>query len=317
MPLLTVAFTAAVFFVIYSKTEADIAGTWHKLREARLLWVVAALALSILEEVIKAYRWCWILRVLGCTLSLPEAVFLLFANLPLRGLGISHLGDVSKVAYLKRRYGVSMVTSVASLLGELALSLGSLLVLMLVGWIIGTRHEYELFTISVLGLVAFGCLVMAGRFAAGQAWLSRRAHGISKQSTREAVLKLLDGLAHCPACVGGAIGGLSLAVECGKLLSFWLLSRSLGLHVPLWMLMAFVPTVMIIAKVPVTVAGLGTREGAVVFLFRAIGDQNSLMSLGMLFSLTEYIFPMFVGLFLVSPLLMRIIVGRVVDMEEP
>jgi len=310
LTLLAVAFTVGVFLIIFGVSEADPRQTWQKLRTAHLGYVALALGLSAAEELVKACRWRLLLRQFGCVISFREAAFLLFANLPIRGLGISHLGDLSKVAYLKRRHGVSIVTSVASMLGELVLSLGTLAILVFVGCMLGRWNPYQLLPLSGLGVTLFGVVIAATRVTAGRAWLSARAERIARESTRQAARQLLDGVARWPARVAVAIAGLSVAIESGKLLSFWLLARSLGIDVPLWMLVTLVPTVMIVAKVPLTPASLGTREGAILFLFRGLAGDSALIGMGVLFSLAEYIFPMLIGLTLVGLLLFRIAVGR-------
>ncbi|MDP3990932.1 MAG: lysylphosphatidylglycerol synthase transmembrane domain-containing protein [Candidatus Nealsonbacteria bacterium] len=51
---------------------------------------------------------------------------------------------------------------------------------------------------------------------------------------------------------------------------FFFMALSLGINIPLWYLCAMVPLVSIIAAIPISILGLGTREATFIFLFSLI-----------------------------------------------
>ncbi len=82
--------------------------------------------------------------------------------------------------------------------------------------------------------------------------------------------------------------GLSLILQCIIILIFYLISRSLNLSVPVGYFFLFVPLINLMAMLPVSVAGLGVREGSAVYLFAKVGmDSAAALSLSLLwFSIT-------------------------------
>ncbi len=76
---------------------------------------------------------------------------------------------------------------------------------------------------------------------------------------------------------------LSLIMQMISIYVFFVLSRALSLNVPLFYFFIFVPVAMAVSMVPFSLAGLGIREGAFVYLFSIIGTPSaSALSLSIL-----------------------------------
>jgi uncharacterized protein (TIRG00374 family) len=311
LKLATLPMAAAILVAVCLKV--GLADTLSRLRHAHAPLVLAAAALSLLEETLKAWRWRYVLGFLGCQILYREALFLIFANLPVRGVASSHAGDLSKAAYLKRWHGTSLFTSISSMLIELALSLVTLLVVMLVGCVVFGTNPYHLRDLSVVGLCVAVGLLLVSRLPGWRKRLPARLGKLASEKVARAVEDALLGYARCGLTEVAVLSIASLALETAKLVSFLIICRAVGLGIPFQQVVVFLPAVMIVAKLPFTPAGLGTREAAVLFFFRGQGSDDALLAAGMLFSFVEYLAPMLVGLPLVKLLLDRILVGRCRD----
>jgi len=73
-----------------------------------------------------------------------------------------------------------------------------------------------------------------------------------------------------PTRIVGAFG-VSLVVQGCYILAWLTLAASLGLHVPLRDMLVFVPFVSLAAMLPITLSGLGVREGVWVLLLAPLG----------------------------------------------
>jgi hypothetical protein len=58
-----------------------------------------------------------------------------------------------------------------------------------------------------------------------------------------------------------------------RVLQTFYLGLALGLTVPLWVYFAFVPIILLVVLMPVTVNGIGTTQAAFVWLFGRAGVQ--------------------------------------------
>jgi hypothetical protein len=77
--------------------------------------------------------------------------------------------------------------------------------------------------------------------------------------------------------------GLSLVLQLVVILVYYQISRSLNLSVPLGYFLLFIPLISVVSMLPVSVAGLGIREGSAVFFFAKVGlDSAAAISLSLL-----------------------------------
>jgi uncharacterized membrane protein YbhN (UPF0104 family) len=109
-------------------------------------------------------------------------------------------------------------------------------------------------------LTLAGSRRLAGRFAANEGWT--RFIG--------AVHLGVDGLRRRP---GAAAGVLAVATiyQLSNVVAAYLSTRALGLHLPMAALLAFTPAVAIAQVLPLSLNGLGVREGAFVLFLSPLG----------------------------------------------
>ncbi len=69
---------------------------------------------------------------------------------------------------------------------------------------------------------------------------------------------------------------ISLVSQLMSIVSTYILSLSLGSSMPLLYFIIFLPIVWLISMIPISIAGLGLREGAFVFLFTSVGMEKEM-----------------------------------------
>jgi len=67
----------------------------------------------------------------------------------------------------------------------------------------------------------------------------------------------------------------SLTLQFAVIVNYWLASRSLGINLDLTAFIFIVPVVSIIAMLPISLGGIGVREGSLVFIMVSLGAQNA------------------------------------------
>jgi uncharacterized membrane protein YbhN (UPF0104 family) len=68
-----------------------------------------------------------------------------------------------------------------------------------------------------------------------------------------------------------AVLGMSIGVQVVRVFQAWCLGRALGMETGIAMYFVFIPIVLLIMLLPITVSGLGTSQGAFGWLFGTIG----------------------------------------------
>jgi uncharacterized protein (TIRG00374 family) len=85
----------------------------------------------------------------------------------------------------------------------------------------------------------------------------------------------------------------SIPIQILSPVSFFVISKAFGLHIEIIYFLILIPIVMMIAFIPITIAGAGLREGATVYFFTLVGIEKS-VSLSM--SLLNLVFTIILGL---------------------
>jgi uncharacterized membrane protein YbhN (UPF0104 family) len=109
-------------------------------------------------------------------------------------------------------------------------------------------------------LVVAGSRRLAGRFAANDGWT--RFIG--------AVHLGVERLRRRPGAAAGVLG-VATVYQLSTVVAVYLATRALGLHLPLAAVLAFAPVVAIAQVLPLSLNGLGVREGAFVVFLGPLG----------------------------------------------
>ena len=255
---------------------------WHA---STLAWLLSGLALTGFAIVLAAARWQRVAAVLQLRARLST-----FVSHHLAGMFVGNVlpstigGDVLRVTRLSATTGDSP-GSFASVVLERVSGWVVLPLLTLVGLAIhpsllqlGTATRVALFlSLGALGVLAV--LVTAGvspqvggRLAHNEGWL--RFIG--------AVHLGMERFRRQPGAVFTVLG-VSLAYQLTLVVAAWMAGHALGINVGITVLLAFMPVVAMAQVLPISISGLGLREGALVLLLHPLGvSSGHAIALGLL-----------------------------------
>jgi uncharacterized membrane protein YbhN (UPF0104 family) len=109
-------------------------------------------------------------------------------------------------------------------------------------------------------LVVAGSRRLTGRFAANEGWT--RFLG--------AIHLGVDNLRRSPTAAAGVLG-VATVYQLSTVAAVYLATRALGLHLPAAAVLTFAPMVAILQVLPLSLNGLGVREGAFVLFLGPLG----------------------------------------------
>ena len=238
-----------------------------RLAQMRFGWVLLAVAISVVQVAVLAWRWRFTAGCLGVDLSYTAAwreyYLSIFLNQVMPG-GV--VGDVSRAwrqARVQTRQREPAGPAVRAVIFErlsaqavmTAVALVSLLALPV---IVNRGSRLVLFGAGAVAVVIVIAMVV---------WMRRQS---SAQSLVGQVLADLDA-AHLSGPVFAA-QLVSAAIVVGTyLVTYLTAARAVGMDTPLPVLLPLVAPVLMSMLIPVTVAGWGLREGAAAVLWGAVG----------------------------------------------
>jgi uncharacterized membrane protein YbhN (UPF0104 family) len=249
-----------------------------------LLWMAGALAVTVLSVVLWSFRWQQMLHALELPATLPPLV-----SHTLAGLFVSNFlpttigGDVVRATRLAASNGHRKDSAASVVLerltGFIALPLISVVALAIKPSLLrlGTAsHVALLLSLGPLaGISLF--MVLAANPRLGERLGGRRWLGLAMT-----VHLGLVRLRRHPA-LAATVMGAAIVYQLTLVLVAWMGAHALGFTVGWTAMMAFIPVVVIAQAMPLSIGGLGLREGALVVLLHPLGVPDShAVALGLL-----------------------------------
>ena len=266
----------AVALTAYILHKAHPADVLRVTAGADWRWILAAIGLVLVDRTLMAYRWMVLLCALTPGSRPPfNTVLRIFFVSTFVGTFLPSVGGDLYRAYSLSRMNVSGVESAASVLMDRVLGVMAIVIVgvaALVGAPAAVRNAGMLVTLVAASM---GCLVAAvAVFSERAASIAQRvASRLTNVRARRISVGMIESVRryshHHRELVN--VLGFSVGVQIIRIIQAWCLGRAIGIDVGLVMYFIFIPVVLLIMLLPVTVSGLGTSQGAFGWLFGSIG----------------------------------------------
>jgi uncharacterized membrane protein YbhN (UPF0104 family) len=246
------------------------------LAHERLAFFAAAVALYVAGQVMCSYRWQLLARIDRIEGRWREYLAYYFIGMA-TNLFVPGLigGDAARATYLGLRHR-RISEAIASVVADRGIGLVALFWMAAIGAV--TVSSVRLPSSLIFAVAAIGIFLLIGFCLAPLliAPLRRVGGGIGK-----AIAPLLPYIER-PAALTPAII-LSLILQASLAFCQYLLAVGMGLRLPLSAVLLVVPMANVAASLPLTLNGLGVREGAYVLLFGMAGvAHQDAVALGLL-----------------------------------
>jgi glycosyltransferase 2 family protein len=272
------AITAVLLYLVFS--SVDLARLPDAIAGVRPETFVFTVLLHVAAYLLGALRWWLLARQAGVPLSftavIPSYYLGIFSNnfLP-TGVG----GDLVRILHLQRM-NVGMRPLIAATISDRLIGLAAVLATALAATSLGgdlNLGQSTRATILGTAIVAAASIWVFATDGFG-AFADRLARRFQHTRIRRTILETVQSLHRLrdhKALVGLALG-LSVVVQSLITISYYLLARDIGLDQPPWLFFAVIPVVFLVAALPISLGGLGVREGTFVMLMTAAGADRHL-----------------------------------------
>jgi len=271
--LLKILLSGALLFYLLRK--AQLHAIYQIIHAADIRYYLLAIGIYIAAQPIRTMRWWLLLKEKQISVAPARLLALCFIGTFFSGFLPTIVGgDVIRGYYVFKESNAHDV-SFASILVE---RLCGLLIVILTGGAAGlyfliTQGPSPLVTIclcgSCLGFVLVCAIFYPPFFRVPSRPLSLlRSWNIAEKIAEiyQAVLSYTDHAATLSWC-----GVLSLAYELVIILIHYLMAQALGWSIPGTLFFLAVPVITIVSMFPLSIGGLGVREGAMVIFFSQYG----------------------------------------------
>jgi glycosyltransferase 2 family protein len=275
VPLLAlkVALSFALFAFVVAKVSPG--GVWSILRPADPAMLAAAAALFLASNLLGSWLWGRLLRAQGVPIPYRKAASYYFVGLFFNNFLPSNIGgDIARISdAAKHARHVSPVFS-ATLMDRLlgVLAIGLLAVIASVS-ALDRIHLYAIyagvFAVFGLALALFLSIFHRGILEA----FERPFRAMGWTGVEQAITRLMDdlhGFKHQTGTLMAAFAASAL-VQVSRIYVHYLVGIALGVRIAAGYYFLFVPVLAALVSLPISVNGIGIREGASVVLFQLAG----------------------------------------------
>jgi uncharacterized protein (TIRG00374 family) len=270
---LKVLFSIALLIFLFSRIP--LASLTDVIRHASAPLLAAAFGLLVASNVLGAWQWNQLLAAVGIRIPFWKVcayyhVGLFFNNFLPANIG----GDIARVADAAR-YDTTAATAFSTVLMDRLVGTVALAGLAVVSTLPAIdRFHLRLVYLALLGFFAFSVTVIWAVFHPGLLpALERLLARIGLASLKPHLDELAARLADFRDQRGLILRLVSLAVvvQVSRIGVHMLVARALGLSIPSAYFFLFVPLLAVIVSLPISLNGIGVREGAGVVLFGLVG----------------------------------------------
>jgi uncharacterized protein (TIRG00374 family) len=256
--------------LLWVVSRVDLARCWDLIKNLNLLYFSAALLLSLPLLLMKAYRWKFLLRMQGIEYPFKEAFLVYVGSIYIGLITPARLGEYAKVFYIKYDRDISLGKAFSSVLADRFLDFVFLIIVAVMGSV--TYYDRQWLYPALLLLLV---VILAGGFffknmvqmfssflfkMIGRTW-----EGVHLQMND--FLKGISDMVRWECSYALFLTVVSYGLFFVRL---YLIACSLDITIGFMNFIYFMSIMSLAVLLPITIAGLGTREGTLIFLFSTI-----------------------------------------------
>ncbi len=280
-PLFFFAITALIFYLIFRKV--DYVSLKEVFLRARWWYLAPVASVIFLSLVFAAQKWQAVLRAMDYSISFKESFRMIMAAFPVSVITPAKSGDLIKAYYLKDKVPVSRV--VGAVATERLIDIFVLAFYSFFGAIIFRNGLILIISLSIFFLIPLAFLII-NKIKLPFPNLRQRIENFLYVS------KIF--IEHPKKLVPLLFYTLTLWLLNFLIIKFLFLS--LGSDIPIFYIAAAFPLVVFISLLPITVAGMGTRDAAMIYFFGLWVGPSVSLGVGLLYAIFAYWLLALIGL---------------------
>jgi len=270
--------------------KVDASTVYRGFTSADPLLLIAAMFTSLFFNILLgADKTRRILKAMGCVLPLKTALFIRLGSSPLRLVFPLKTGELIQPVYYKKYHELPLGKGVSSLLFDKMLNLLGILFYLFLGTHFNkmNRPGSTVFLLILVPVIFF---------------LSPRLLNLALRFIKRLHVKLYQVFYDLGSAFSetGTVAKLKLLLyglffQTSELIDAYLIFMAYKVSLSPLQILALIPLVKLIANIPITSSGIGTREAGVVLVFSRFAEEGLLMSIGISLTFIEYILPVLFG----------------------
>lgn len=304
--VISLALSAALLIGLYRAVNVRLIA--QELRGIDRLWLVISVGMIVPITILRAIRFFWVAPA-GALPGIVEALRLILVATALNVFLPAKTGDLIKSYFVTKRGGTSAGVAVAIVVYERLCDLFGLMSWCVLGWFVGrpvvARVPSALW--PLLGVLGAVCAVLISSERAARFWPAMMAGALPARLQR--LQALAEGWPDLFQALRGRRGWVvlfSLLLWLVHLVQIWMFALALSVPIPFTVCASLSAVALLAGQLPLTFAGLGARDVALVVLLSGYVRPESAAAMGILIS-TRNLLPPLAALPIMRPYLSAVV----------
>jgi uncharacterized protein (TIRG00374 family) len=277
--VLRIVFAVALTAYLLDKSHPQEVAV--SLRGASWPWIGAAILLVLVDRALMALRWIWLLGPVGRERrpSFAALMRIFFVSTFVGSFLPQSVGSDAVRTWQVTARGVPGAQALASVLMDRVLGIASILIAAIAGVaffpaLLDRREVVLAFAASLAGCVFALAFVFSSRW---DAFVRRRLLPHLPVRIQPLVERILTALQAYQAHHGTTAVVLlaSVGVQILRIVQAWCLGMSLGMTTSFVAYVAYIPVILLVMLLPISIMGIGVSQGAFVWLFGTSGGTTA------------------------------------------
>jgi len=285
--LIKLALSAFLVFIILRRIDLD--QTWQVLKSAEFSILALAISGMVLDRFVMSYRWNLLLLTKSIKIRYWQIVRIYFLGTFIGNFLPSSVAPDAVRVYYAAKAGSQTSDIVSSVVIDRLMGVFSLCVIVLLSVIMLFFDRREL-DFRILGLIVAMMAAILALFRCDRILdriINQKFFAVSEENKIWAFLRKsyhsFKGYQNYPKILFKALA-LSFGVHVLSILSVYALSVAINVHVSLFYFFLFVPLIVFLIMLPVSIGGIGVQEGAFIYFFAGVGvSPEHALTLALLF----------------------------------
>jgi len=275
IPLLVLKILLSLALFAYVVAKVSPGHVWATMRDADPTLLALAAALFLFSSLVGSWLWGRLLRAQGVAIPYSKAASYYFVGLFFNNFLPSNVGgDITRITdasrHADRMTSVFSATLMERLIG--VVSIGFLAVVAS----FAALHTLHLVAVAWTTLAIFltAVTLFVSVFHRGALeFLERPFRAVGALRVERALARLLDDLHGFRSETGALVSAFvaSTIVQISRICVHYIVGLALGVQISIAYYFLFVPVLAALISLPISLNGIGVREGAAVVLFQMAG----------------------------------------------
>jgi len=280
--ILILSITAFIFYLIFQKI--DYISLKKTFLEINLFYIPLIIGLVLLIPIISSKKWQSVLFAMNYRISFKKSFCIVMGALPVSVITPARSGDLIRAYYLKNKIPIGK--TMGAVFAERIIDILILATFSLFGGLFFKNLLFIFIPIFVfLSIVLFFLIIRKIKFLFNLEWQERIDQFLYVSKIFFKTPKKILPILFYSAILWSII-----------ILETKMLFLALGANIPIVYIFAAFPLSVFIGLIPITLAGMGTRDSAIIYFFAHLTNSSTCLAMGLLYSFFGYFLLALLGL---------------------